>query len=79
MDDLAKLLKDKGLNEPPEISKIKQFIKQKYDSDVTVLVRPKDIVLSVDNAALANTIRLNILELKSSCQITKKVSIRIGS
>jgi hypothetical protein len=43
-----------------------------------VQLRERDIVIMVPNAALANTLRLRGPEIKRRCQLTKRLTFRIG-
>jgi hypothetical protein len=49
-----------------------------FHADVIVLIRDKDIVITVPSAAFANALRLRSSEMKRRCQIEKRVIFRIG-
>ena len=76
-NSLADLLANKNFDEPPEMQAIKQFVAEKYQEDVEVLVRDRDIVVTTSSASLANTLRLKITELKSIAQTKKRITFRI--
>jgi len=78
MDGINSLLDPGRFTEPPEVSSIKNYIKNKYDANSIVQLRAKDIIVSVDNAALANSLRLNILDLKQKCGVDQKIIFKIG-
>jgi hypothetical protein len=78
MDSLFSILGNKNFDEPPESASIKKFVNDEYQTDVTVLVRDKDVVVTCKSAALANTLRLRSPELKRRCQLTKRLVFRIG-
>ena len=78
MDDIAKLLPYDKFEQPVEIEKIKNYVKEKYNYSVSVIMRERDIILSVENASLASTLRLNIVDLMETCGLSKKIIIRIG-
>ena len=78
MDSLRNILSDKDFDEPPEMSGIKKYVQDEFKVAVSVLVRDKDIVIGVPNAALANTLRLRSPEIKRRCQIDKRLTFRIG-
>jgi hypothetical protein len=78
MDSLFSILGNKNFDEPPESASIKKFVNDEYQTDVTVLVRDKDVVVTCKSAALANTLRLGSPELKRRCQLTKRLVFRIG-
>lgn len=78
MDALSDILHGKDFEEPPEMAAIKKYVKDEFKLDIGVQVRDRDIVVMVPNAALANTLRLRGPELKRRCQLTKRVTFRIG-
>ncbi|HEX7632918.1 MAG TPA: hypothetical protein VF401_01180 [Candidatus Saccharimonadales bacterium] len=78
MDSLFNILSRKDFDEPPEISGIKKYVQDEFKLEVGVQVRDRDIVVSVPNAALANTLRLRAPEIARRCQLDKKLTFRIG-
>ena len=78
MDSLSKILQGKDFDEPPEMASIKKYVQDEFKVAVSVLVRDKDIVIQVPNAAMANTLRLRGPEIKRRCQIDKRLTFRIG-
>jgi hypothetical protein len=66
-NSLADLLANKW-EEPAEMSTIKDFVRKKYNAQV-----------SAPNAALAGTLRMNISELQKTLNTEKRLVIRIGS
>jgi prephenate dehydrogenase len=79
MDSLNSILSRKDFDEPPEVSNIKKYVQDEFKTDVSVIARDKDIIITVPSAALASTLRLRSPELKRRCAITdKKLIFRIG-
>lgn len=78
MDSLHSILSNKDFDEPPEMSSIKKYVQDEFQIAVTVLVRERDIVVGVPNAAVANTLRLRGPEIKRRCQLDKRLTFRIG-
>lgn len=76
-DSINNLLKGK-FDEPPEIKSIKKYVKIKYKSDIGILVKDNQIILSVPNSALANTLRLEENLIKQAAGTDKRLVIRIG-
>lgn len=76
-DSLADLLARKDFDEPPEIRAIKRFVRERYDSDVEVLVRERDIIITTTSASLANTLRLHLSELRKAAGTDKRLVFRI--
>ncbi|HEX5744066.1 MAG TPA: hypothetical protein VFX84_01290 [Candidatus Saccharimonadales bacterium] len=78
MDSLSDILGQKDFDEPSEMAAIKKYVKDEFKAEVSVLIREKDIVISVPNAAFANTLRLRTPEIKRRCQTDKRLTFRIG-
>ncbi|GAC1501153.1 MAG: hypothetical protein NVS1B10_05190 [Candidatus Saccharimonadales bacterium] len=78
VDSLNSILSDKDFDEPPEMASIKKYVLQEFNTVIGVQVRAKDIIISVPNSALANTLRLRGPEIKRRCQIDKKLTFRIA-
>jgi hypothetical protein len=79
MDDLASLLANKNFEEPPEIAAIKQYIRDTFDADAQVHVREKDIIVSVNSAALASRLRFATQPLKAAAATDKRIVLRINN
>lgn len=77
MDSLDSILKHKDFDEPPEMTAIKKYVQDEFKTAVGVQVRDKDIVISVPSAALANTLRLRVPDIKRRCQLDKRLTFRI--
>jgi hypothetical protein len=78
MDSLFNILGHKDFDEPPEMTSIKKYVQDKFQTAVGVQIRERDIVIMVPSAALANTLRLCGPDLKRRCQIDKRLTFRIG-
>ena len=78
MDSLNSILSRKDFDEPPEVQAIKKYVQDEFKSDVSVMVRERDIVVGVSSAALANSLRLHSPDIKRRCQLTKRLTFRIG-
>lgn len=78
MDSLFNILGNKTFDEPPEMASIKKYVHDEFKTEVGVQIRERDIVVSVPNAALANTLRLRGPEIKRRCQLDKRLTFRIG-
>jgi hypothetical protein len=78
MDSLHTILSNKDFDEPPEMTSIKKYVQDEFQTSVSVLVREKDIVVGVPSAALANTLRLRGPDIKRRCQLDKRLTFRIG-
>ncbi len=78
MDSLLNILTNRDFDEPPEMSSIKKYVHDEFGVSVGVQLRERDIVIMVPSAALANTLRLRGPEIKRRCQLTKRLTFRIG-
>lgn len=78
MDSLNSILGGRDFDEPTEISSIKKYVFDEFGIKPSVQVRESDIVISVPNAGLTNTLRLRGPEIKRRCQLDKKLIFRIG-
>lgn len=78
MDSLHSILSNKDFDELPEMTSIKKYVLEEFKTKVGVLVRERDIVILVPNAALANSLRLRGPEIKRRCQLDKRLTFRIG-
>lgn len=78
MDSLTNILRDKNFGEPPEMASIKKYVQDEFQVEVGVQVRERDIVVMVPNASLANMLRLRGPDIKRRCQLTKRLTFRIG-
>lgn len=78
MDSLNSILRRKDFDEPPEMASIKKYVQDEFQTSVGVQVRDRDIVVSVPSAALANTLRLRVPDIRRRCQIDKRLTFRIS-
>jgi hypothetical protein len=78
MDSLYDLLSSKDFDEPPEIGAIKQYVRDKYQSDVGITMRERDIVVTVKSAALASRLRFDMQNMIEKTNVSKKIVLRIG-
>ena len=77
MDKIGTIVAAKNFDEPPEIQRIKKYIHDTFDSDGSVITSNSSIVVVVDSAALAGSLRPRLLELQKISQTDKKIIIRI--
>ena len=77
-NSIKDILGGSKFSEPEEIRIIKNFVFENYQSDCTVTMKPKVIVINVSSGALAGTLRTRLLELHKLCKTDKRLSVRIG-
>lgn len=78
MDSLRDLLTQKEMDEPTELTSLKEFIKKEYNLQPVIKINPKAITVYMPNAAQAATLRMRYREINQYCQLTRKLYIRIG-
>jgi hypothetical protein len=78
MDSINDILLKKDLDEPAEVAAVKRYVELKFKSTVGVIVHPDRIIILTPSAALANTIRLNTVDLQKTVNTDKKLVFRIG-
>ncbi len=77
-DSLFSILTGKNFDVPPEVASIKKYVLDKYNCDVAVVVRERDIIVTTASSALANSLRLCSPDMKRRCQLEKRLVFRIG-
>lgn len=76
-NSIGDLLSQKAFFEPPEIKIIKSFVIETFQVTPTVAVGDKEIIISVNSAALAGALRPHLYKLQGDCKTTKRLVIRI--
>ena len=78
MDSLKDILSHKDIEEPTEVSALREFVKQEYNIDPTIKVAANLITLYMPNASMSSLLRMRYHEIQRRCQLTRKLYIRIG-
>lgn len=78
MDSLGDVLGRYTPQRPDEITAIKRFVEQEFNTGVSVAIRNNTIVVTVASASLANALRLRINALRKAAKTDKRVMFRIG-
>ena len=79
MDSMADLLKNRPTpEEPAESKRLKDYVLNRFGVQPTVVISAQHIQLVVPNAAIAGSLRLLLPDLQKSCQLNKKLIIRIS-
>ena len=76
-NSLADLLANKDFDEPDEMKAIKSYVQNNYQVDVEIQMRDKEIIVTTPSAALANTLRLKLPELRKAAATDKRIVLRI--
>lgn len=77
-DALGDILAKKSASEPAEIRAVKNFVREAFQSDCKVAVKPDQLIITVPNSALAGTLRFHIVELQAIVGSKNRIVIRIG-
>ncbi len=78
MDQLKDILIPKKFQEPPEIKRIKTYIRTQFKADASITTSEKQLTILVKSAALAGTLRLHSHQMSKACRLDKRLVIRIG-
>ncbi len=68
----------KKWEEPEEFKVIKDYVRKKYNSKVSLKQNEKSIIISAPSAALAGTLRMDINKIQKLTKSNKKLVIKIG-
>ena len=78
MDSIKELLFQKNLEEPSEVTSLKDYYQQTFHLPANVQITKNSIVLVVPNSKLATEIRARTLEIERRCQLTKKLFVKVN-
>jgi len=78
MDSLKDVLSKKNLDEPTEITALKQYCQEFYQFEPKITIAKDLLWLTVPNGILATELRMRQPEIITRCGITKKLRIVIG-
>ena len=78
-NSLQDILSTKKFDEPAEIRIIKDFLRINYNATAQVTVQPAQIIIAVQGASLAGTVRMRLHELQGLCRTDKRLILRIVS
>jgi hypothetical protein len=78
MESIGNLLGRRMPKEPDEIGLVKQYILDEFDAAARVAIQGEALVITVTSAALANMLRLRLLQLQQASKTEKRIILRIG-
>jgi hypothetical protein len=78
MDSIADLMQAKKPNEPPQLQALKDYVAIKHGEVIKCSVSQFGYQITVPNASLASTLHMETPVIIESCQLDKKLFIRIG-
>ena len=78
MNSLKDILVNKNLDEPTEITALRNYCKDEFNFEPKINIKNNNIWLLAPNGILATELRRRFPEIKRRCDLTKKLIIRIG-
>ena len=78
MDSLKDLLTIKNLDEPTEVTALREYYKNLFKDIPVIKVSTRSITLIVPNGKIATEIRARTIDIERRCQFTKRFVIRVG-
>lgn len=78
MDSLKDILLSKNLDEPTEITALRQYCEETFHITPRIVMKNDALFLNVPNGMLATELRMRTPEIVRRCGITKKLVVRIG-
>jgi hypothetical protein len=76
-NSMASILGNREFHEPREIQIIKTFVRKEFSSGCKVKLNDRTIVIEVDDASLAGSLRMHLHTLAKECDTKKRLTIRI--
>lgn len=78
MESVADVLGKYKPQNPDEVLAIKHYIEKEFNTGANVRLSNDVIIVTVNSASLANTLRLRINQLRSAADTKKRILFRIG-
>lgn len=79
MDSLGHIINSRNLTEPDEVTALKAYVTEHFNSSASVRLQRGALILSVPSSALAATLQLQRQKIIETCKLTQKLVIRTGS
>ena len=78
MDSLKDLLSKRTPQEPDEVVAVKRYIAEEFGAESSVGIQGNALVITVQSASLANTLRLRLPAIQQIANTDKRLVFRIG-
>ncbi len=78
MDSIKDILVHKNLDEPTEVTSLREYCQKEFNFTPKLQVRKDALWLYAPNGILATELRSRFPEINRRCQLTGKLVIRIG-
>ncbi len=69
MEPIKKVLSKKNFEKPISIEAVQKYILENFNSSVQIQITKNNLIIIVQNSALASSIRLRQLEIIKTCSI----------
>ena len=76
-ESLADIYARKDFSQPPEVVAIKRYVQEHFESDCEVALRQFEIIITVNSASLAGTLRMHLHKMQALLQTKKRLILRI--
>ena len=78
MDALQDLLASKKPNEPPQLAALRNYVRSHHDQPAATGITHLGYTLTVSTAPLASVLQMEMQQIRTECDLDKKLFIRIG-
>ncbi len=78
MDSIADLMSAKRPDEPPQLKALREYVLTNHGEKIKTAVSQFGYTITVPNAPLASTLRMEVPQIRVACGLDKKLFIRIG-
>jgi len=78
MDSLKDLLSAKNLDEPTEVTALREYCQNLFNFTPKIAIKNDCVWLTVPNGILATELRMRTPEINRRCGLTQKLVVRIG-
>jgi hypothetical protein len=75
---LADILANRNFDEPEESLAIKAYVMEHFGKAVAVTIKEKEIVVTAQGAAFANTLRMKTRQIRQAASTDKRLVFRIA-
>lgn len=79
MDSLKDILATRNLDEPSEVTALRDYVQHLYQFVPEVKISERSITIVVPNSKMASELRLRQIEIERRCQLTKRLFVKIDA
>lgn len=78
MNSIEELIKSRTPQEPHQLQAIKKYVMTHHGEEIKCTITQRGYSITVANASLASTLQMETPKIIETCQLDKKLFIRIG-